>query len=248
MARSFVQIGPKLAAVGLLMASVASAQTTTEYGAAMAGAAVGGASGKAVSEGISAIFGKMDDQTVKAAGKGDDKGKAKPVASTTASAAPGSAPVAGASFSSVSTAGASTAGVPMGNGGARSPRVRRDPVGVDTTVPPPPPLAEKVPARKPVEEVIAVNVDPTPPFALATLRDVLPATPIAPPPTMTPEKFKQIVAGMSRKEVLIMGDPSSKVAMFEDGHMVETFSYRAGGERFGRLRLQDGAVVEVEAK
>jgi hypothetical protein len=51
---------------------------------------------------------------------------------------------------------------------------------------------------------------------------------------------------MTRAEVLKLGDPSSRIAMFEDGHMTETFSYRAGGQRFGRLQLQDGAVVKID--
>lgn len=65
---------------------------------------------------------------------------------------------------------------------------------------------------------------------------------------MTPEVFQQIAAGMSRRDVLRLGEPSLRISMFEDGHMVEMFSYRASGERIGRLRLEDGTVVVTEAK
>ena len=53
----------------LLMNALAFGQTLTEFGAVTAGSAVGGASGKSVSNGINAIFGKVDRQTAKAAAK-----------------------------------------------------------------------------------------------------------------------------------------------------------------------------------
>src|ERR1700680_437800 len=49
--------------------AIAFGQTMTEFGAVAAGSAVGGASGKSVSNGINAIFGKVDQQTTKAAAK-----------------------------------------------------------------------------------------------------------------------------------------------------------------------------------
>jgi hypothetical protein len=51
----------------ILVAAVASAQTMTEVGASAAGSAIGSAAGKKVSEGITAIFGKVDKATAKAA-------------------------------------------------------------------------------------------------------------------------------------------------------------------------------------
>ena len=65
---------------------------------------------------------------------------------------------------------------------------------------------------------------------------------------MTPESLKQVTVGMSRADVLKLGDPSSRVAMFEGGHMVETFSYRVDGRRFGIVRVQDGAVAKIDAQ
>ena len=49
----------------LLINAFAFAQNLTEFGAVAAGSAVGGASGKSVSNGINAIFGKVDQQTAK---------------------------------------------------------------------------------------------------------------------------------------------------------------------------------------
>src|SRR5665811_1307729 len=53
----------------LLINALAFAQNLTEFGAVAAGSTVGGASGKSVSNGISAIFGKVDQQTAKTAAK-----------------------------------------------------------------------------------------------------------------------------------------------------------------------------------
>ena len=61
---------------------VASAQAMTEYGAAAAGGAVGAAAGKKVSDGITNIFGKVDQQT-KAAAKKEPPKPEKPSAAST---------------------------------------------------------------------------------------------------------------------------------------------------------------------
>jgi len=210
----------------------------SEYGAATAGAVIGGASGKVVSNGITAVFGKMDEQTVKAAGKEENKAKTR---ASEFSVAPPPAIQPAAAYGGVS-GGASSSG---GTGSKRA--ARKSAINEDTSVPPPPPLVERAPVRKPVATV-AVNAPPQAPFAPFTLADALPATPIPPPPTMTPESFRQIAAGMSRRQVLNFGEPSSRISMFEDGHMVEMFSYRASGQAFGHLRLEDGTVVVTEAK
>lgn len=193
---------------------VAGAQTMTEFGAATAGAVVGGASGKAVSDGINTIFGKVDQQTVKAAGK--DATAKKDI--TVKKEAP------------VLTV---------------APAVSRD---VDTGVPPPPPPAGHWIARQEPTLPVATNFALDVPFPPSTMADALPLQPIPPPPTMTPESLKQVTVGMSRTELLKLGDPSSRIAMVEGGHMVETFSYRAAGQRFGIVRVQDGTVAKVEAK
>lgn len=67
-----------LFAIPLLAATMA-AQTMTEVGASAAGAAVGSAAGKKVSEGITSIFGKMDKAAGKAAKTPEDNSKAAPL-------------------------------------------------------------------------------------------------------------------------------------------------------------------------
>ena len=90
-----------------LGAAIAAAQSMTEFGAAAAGSAVGAGGGKAVSTGIDAIFGKLNDQTVKAAGKEETKPKpeVKP---------PDKAPVASAPLISTSGGGSNGGSLPGG--------------------------------------------------------------------------------------------------------------------------------------
>lgn len=65
----------------VLVATIAAGQTMTEVGASAAGSAIGSAAGKKVSDGITAIFGKVDKTTAKAASKTpqDDNSKAAPL-------------------------------------------------------------------------------------------------------------------------------------------------------------------------
>ena len=53
---------------------------------------------------------------------------------------------------------------------------------------------------------------------------------------------------MSRADVLRLGAPASKITMFENGHLSETYSYRQQGQKFGTVRLTDGAVAAVEVQ
>jgi hypothetical protein len=59
--------------------AIAGAQTMTEVGASAAGSAVGSAAGKKVSEGITAIFGKVDKAAAKAAKPPADESKSAPL-------------------------------------------------------------------------------------------------------------------------------------------------------------------------
>ena len=63
----------------ILAAGLAGAQTMTEVGASAAGGAIGSAAGKKVSEGISAIFGKVDKAAGKAAKPPEDNSKNAPL-------------------------------------------------------------------------------------------------------------------------------------------------------------------------
>ena len=53
---------------------------------------------------------------------------------------------------------------------------------------------------------------------------------------------------MPRADVLKLGQPSSRITMFDEGHLVEVYSYREKGERFGLVKLSDGAVSSVQAQ
>jgi hypothetical protein len=61
------------------VAAFAGAQTMTEVGASAAGSAIGSAAGKKVSDGITAIFGKVDKSTAKAAKAPPDESKSDPL-------------------------------------------------------------------------------------------------------------------------------------------------------------------------
>ena len=59
----------RYAAVIMIWAGAAFGQTMTEFGAAAAVGSVGGANGQNVGKGLTAVFGKINAQTAKAAGK-----------------------------------------------------------------------------------------------------------------------------------------------------------------------------------
>ena len=187
----------------LLINAIAFGQTLTEFGAVAAGSAVGGASGKSVSNGINAIFGKVDQQTAKAAAKETKKEKEQAEA---LKVAPGT-PIA-------------------------------DPGGVP--LPPPPPGKRSAPAPIPVAQYVV----PSEIARISSWADV--ALTLPPPPVMSPEDLHSVSTGMTRADVLKLGMPSSKITMFEDGHVVEQYSYHQNGQRFGGLKLTDGVVSSVQ--
>ena len=69
---------------------------------------------------------------------------------------------------------------------------------------------------------------------------------LPPPPVMSPEKLCGVSLGMTRADVLGYGAPSSKITTFEDGHLVEFYSYHQNGQKFGGLKLTDGVVSNVQ--
>jgi len=175
----------------------------TEFGAVAAGSAVGGASGKSVSNGINAIFGKVDQQTARAA-KETRREKEPQVEALKVAAG---APVA-------------------------------DPGGVP--LPPAPPAKRSAPAPVPV----AQYVPPSEIARISSWADVAPTLP--PPAVMSPDDLRSVSTGMTRADVLRFGAPSSKITMFEDGHVVEQYSYHQNGQKFGGLKLTDGVVSSVQ--
>jgi len=176
--------------------AVAGAQTMTEVGASAAGSAIGSAAGKKVSDGITAIFNKVDKSTAKAAKQPEDNSKAAPL-------------------------------IEVG------PATPKESVG--ESVPPPPPApghhasAKAAPAPEPMPEILP----PPPP-------------PLPPPPQMTAGDLRKVTNGMRREDLLKLGEPTSRIMMDDDGHLVETFSYADKDASIGRVKLTDGVVSSVE--
>jgi hypothetical protein len=57
-----------------------------------------------------------------------------------------------------------------------------------------------------------------------------------------------ILEGTPRAEVLTKGDPSARITMFQDGHLVEIYSYRNATFPSGSVRLTDGAVSAIQVR
>jgi len=188
-----------IAGVSPAALSTAFAQNLTEFGAVAVGSTVGGASGKSVSDGLNAIFGKVDQQTAAAAGHEAKRQKQNETVEFSAAA-----------------------GVPLSETGG---------------VPPPPPAAGT--SAQPSLPIAEINA-PREATQFLTLADVTPRLPA--PPEMSPEQLRGISNGMTRADLLKLGPPAGKITMFEDGHLVEVYSYHQNGQKFGTLRLTDGAV------
>ncbi len=113
-----------------------------------------------------------------------------------------------------------------------------------TNVPPPPPAAPKPPAPPPLSRVISQKKFTAPEW----MKDPVPVGPPAPPPPPVNVDLGQIEKGMPRETLLAFGKPSSKITLFEDGHMLEIYQYRNQTVASGTVRLRDGAVATVEAR
>lgn len=218
---------------GLALAGAAGAQSLTEYGAAAAGGTAGGAAGKKVNEGLTSIFGKVDQQT-KAAAKQE---KSTP--------SPSSAPVPASPAAPAATAASAPAVSAPVSSKTRPVKIARTARRVKPeqsyNVPDPPSaathsagIATKA-AERPIEPQPAM--EPAPP------------APPPPPPQVTAADLKAIAPGTSRADVLKLGVPAARITMFsDDGHLLEIYDYSASGFTFGVVRLSDGAVAQVELR
>jgi hypothetical protein len=103
-------------------------------------------------------------------------------------------------------------------------------------VPPPPPPKKKAQPQQPTR---AARV-PAP--AVAPVRYE------APRPEPLNVDLATITAGMRRDQVLKLGQPSSRISMYEGGHLLEIYNYRNATYPSGSLRLQDGTVTAVETR
>ena len=184
----------------VVFSGAAFAQNLTEFGAAAAVGSAGGVGGKGVSEGLTAVFGKVGAQTAKAA-RTAEKAPADPALEL----APG-------------VVREETGGVPL-----------------------PPPSAGKRTATPPALPALAALPEEVEQLSSLAIAPVLP-----PPPEMSPAGLKTVAQGMSRAEVLKLGAPASKLTMWENGHLSETYSYRQQGRKIGTVHLTDGAVAGVD--
>jgi hypothetical protein len=194
---------------GIAICGSAHGQSMVETAAAAAGGSVGGVAGKKVSDGLSAIFEKVDKSTAKAAkGNSPAKGAASPARTG------GNAGTGGESNTPLLEVGP---GVPRPDG---------------SNVPPPPPL------RRASVRRAAPTQDLPPPI-------VPPPAPMAPAPQMTADDLKQVTSGMQRNEVLKLGEPTSRISMVDEGHLLEIYRYQSKDSTLGVVHLTDGAVSTV---
>jgi hypothetical protein len=250
--------------VGLGLAASAGAQTMTEFGAAAAGGTVGGAAGKKVSDGLTNIFGKVDQQT-KAAAKAAKEDPAKadkpaetPAAAITAgatSSSPAPAPAASSNSGPASNPGPSSNPSPSLNPGP-APKPAPAKKAVSAKVVPAsakraePPSVPDPPALPSRPAVLSKASEPRPqqPRPVVEVAPIVPPPP-PPPPEVTAENLRDIAPGAAREDVLKLGIPAARITMFgDDGHLLEIYSYRAKNTTFGVVRLSDGAVSKVELR
>ena len=206
-----------LIALGTFAAVGLVAQSLSEHAAAAAGATVGTAAGKPLGTALGKIFGGMNKETNGAAGVQ----KAKPVKAKVdpkAIVKPEPAPASAPNRS----VGLATFG-PGNAGGNEAPPVHRV-------------------ARRRHGARVAAAVLPT-----------VAETPVAPLAVEiavqrpTEQEFAAVKVGETGGQLAdALGIPESKVSIPEDdGHMVEICDYWSNGQPLGRVRLDNGKVVNV---
>lgn len=184
----------RLTGLIVLLAATAWSQTLVEHAAAAAGGSAGGVAGKKVSDGVTKIFGKVNQRASKAA-----------------------------------EAPRPTASAPLMEVGPGVPKSK---------VPPPPPPVHHAAVRR-VPLPMRAPAPVSPPVLEA------PPAPAPPPPPVTAAELNQIQPGATREDVLKLGTPSSRIMMFEDGHLLEIYRYLAKQTNVGSVRLTDGVVSNV---
>lgn len=212
------------------LAGALSAQSITEVGAAAAGGATGGAAGKQVSSGITKIFGKIDQQTATAAKTPSDSETKPETAKVTGASGPVTLPGGTPAPGAAAPKAPKTLHV-------RSERTEKD--DYYNLVPPPPPIQHAAVRRPDPPAKVEPPPAPEPP-----------PTPVVvpPPPPVTAEDLRAIAAGANREDVLKIGQPASRITMFDDGHLSETYRYAAGRAVVGMVHLSDGVVTAVDLR
>jgi hypothetical protein len=103
-------------------------------------------------------------------------------------------------------------------------------------VPPPPPRR------------IAAAPKPAKPRAVSVPMVMSAVIPEGPPPAPVNVDLAGFHNGMDRDSALALGNPSARITMYEDGHLMEIYQYRNQTLASGTVRLRDGAVWAIEAR
>jgi hypothetical protein len=218
------------------------AQSLAEHGAAAAGATIGTAAGKPMSNAVTKIFGQVDDQA-KSASKTDVK-VVRPTTTVEKPSPAGAAVPAGG--------GAQT--LPSGPGPSPA-AASGGPRGTNTNDELTEPAAAAKRARAESRRA-AARLRRERESAAADLAATLPEPVAAPVPAEpivkehTPEEVAGIQVGASESDVLAaLGEPASHVSIpDDDGHLRESYQYWAKGSQIGTIRLDNGHVVKVETR
>jgi hypothetical protein len=217
------------------------AQSLAEHGAAAAGATIGTAAGKPISNAVTKIFGQVDDQA-KSASKTDVK--------VVRPASPGEKP-SPAGPAATATGGAQT--LPAGPGPAPAAAGAGSPGGTTDELTEPASAARRARAES---RRAATRLRRQRESAASESAASLPAPIAAPVPVEpavkepTPEEVAGIQIGASEKDVVdALGVPASRVIIpDDDGHLRESYQYWAKGSQIGTVRLDNGYVVKIEAR
>jgi len=108
----------------------------------------------------------------------------------------------------------------------------------------PPPPALKPPPPPPLHRTVTQKKTTAP----AWMTEAPLMGPPPPPPPPVNVDLALIERGMTRESLLALGNPSSKMTLYEDGHMLEVYQYRNQTVASGTVRLRDGAVSAIEAR
>jgi len=205
----------------LLFTAGSSAQSLGEHAAAAAGATIGTAAGKPLSNAITKIFGNADSATSKAAKQGEPA-KKEPVKD------PAKEPATADKPQVLGTPSAPAASGGSGGSGGGSSYARRSGS-----------YASQGPSSG---HSAGVSAEPAV-FAAPAIPEPVVKVP-------TPEEFASVKAGSSDKDMIaLLGPPASRLTIpDDDGHLRETCQYWANGKPLGTIRLDNGQVVTVEVR
>ena len=227
-----------IALSGLVFIGTIEAQSLAEHAAAAAGATVGTAAGKPMSNAITKIFGQVDDQT-----KSASRTNVKPVR-------PAADPTTTGAAGKPSPAGSLAGTEPLPPGPAPSGAAASSGSGSpdELTEPTPARPARSASRRRRQQETASIDAPALPPAPAPVAAPLVPAIQAVKEPTL--EEVANIQVGANEKDVVTaLGAPASHTIIpDDDGHLRETLQYWANGSPIGTIRLDNGSVVKVETR